>query len=156
MIFCADQLMCQMHDFGGSLNIPLELIPLLYCIAYTGSVYLTLMITVDRLIAVSMPIRAKSILTSNRTLFSILALGIFSVALNFTRWIESIEWKYPNEGRYWNFHRRPSLYASSEYNTIYHLYVWNVFMYLIPFVLVIVLNIKIWCEVNLIYLLINL
>jgi len=106
---------------------------------------------VDRVIAVSMPLRAKTILTSKRTLLNILAMGVFSVLLNFPRWIESIRWEYPIEGRFWNFYEPRSLVLIKEYRTIYQLYGWSFFMYVIPFALMMILNIKIWWEVGSIY-----
>jgi len=109
-----------------------------------------MLINVDRFIAVSMPLRAKSILTSERTLTNILALGVFTVVLNIPRWLESIAWHYPLEGRYWNFEYTRSWIVSEEYRTIYHLYAWSIFMYVIPFALMMVLNVKIWWEVRLI------
>jgi len=116
-------------------------------VAYTGSVYLTVLITIDRFIAVKMPLRAKAILTPKRTVLNVLALGIFSLALNFPRWIESVRWKYAHEGRYWNFYHRQSLATISEYRRIYHLYGWSFVMYVIPMSLMMVLNVMIWWEV---------
>ena len=119
-----------------------------YCLAYTGSVYLTLLLTVERFVAVCMPFRAKSFLNSRRTKCWIGVIFLFSILLNSPRWIESYAWNYAYDSRYWNCFHTPSLMNIEEYITIYHLYIWTALMYVIPFIMIVCLNFKIWSQVS--------
>ncbi len=57
-------------------------------IAQTGSVYLTLCVSIERYVAVCLPLRARSICTFGRARCFVVLIGLFAVLYNVTRFLE--------------------------------------------------------------------
>ena len=70
--------------------------------AQTASVYLTVAITVERYVAVCLPLKARSLCTHKRARWCVLAVFSFAVLYNFTRFFEYRHdtvyiWEYVSE-----------------------------------------------------------
>lgn len=72
------------------LSAPLqsEYIALVGMIAQTGSVYLTLCVSIERYVAVCLPLRARSICTFGRARCFVALIGVFALLYNVTRFLE--------------------------------------------------------------------
>ncbi len=57
-------------------------------IAQTGSVYLTLCVSIERYVAVCLPLRARSICTFGRARWFVLMIGLFALLYNIPRFWE--------------------------------------------------------------------
>ena len=69
-------------------------------IAQTGSVYLTLCVTIERYVAVCLPLKARSLCTFGRARYYVLCIGVFALLYNIPRFWE-VTWEtvyYPELG----------------------------------------------------------
>jgi 7 transmembrane receptor (rhodopsin family) len=121
------------------------------CEAYTCSVYATVLISLERFIAVVWPLKSRQLLSSRNIKMWITGVLVFAISLNSTRWIESYEWtSYSATSESWNDYYKPTLMRIQAYRTIYHGWIWTTFMYIFPFVFIGFFNYKLVRHVRLI------
>ncbi|XP_065201040.1 FMRFamide receptor isoform X2 [Planococcus citri] len=119
-------------------------------ISQTVSVYLTLIVTLERFVAVCHPLQARSLCTCGRARLYVIVVIIFSVCYNITRFWEvdileckhilydvSIYRVYPSKLR-----------NNTLYIKIYIHWMYLIFMYFIPFGFLSVLNTAIYRQVR--------
>ncbi len=128
-------------------------------LAYTGSVYATVLLTLERYVAVCWPLKARLWLRPQRAALITLAVLLFAVLLNLPRWFEgygslktvgqhSFDGK---QGAIWKFNRTSdasNVLLQESYRKYYHGWVWLTLMYALPIPLLTFLNYKIWTEVS--------
>ena len=98
-------------------------------------IYLTIAVSMDRLILVKFPLKAKQILTPRTTLIAILLIYIFSILYCIPYWLEQ---------RYDPVHKRCQLTEIGKKIHIYiRIYIYIPVVYLFPFVVLTCINITI-------------
>jgi hypothetical protein len=127
--------------------------PFLYPIAMilqTVSVYLTLMVALERFVAVCHPLRARSLCTCGRARFYMIVVIIFSVLYNITRfWEVALCQCIHNQFKTAVYKVYPSfLRKNPSYIKIYIHWMYLIFMYFIPFGFLTVLNTAIYRQVG--------
>lgn len=127
--------------------------PFLYPVAMilqTVSVYLTLMVALERFVAVCHPLRARSLCTCGRARFYMIVVIIFSVLYNITRfWEVALCECVHNDYNVPVYRVHPSsLRNNPSYIKIYIHWMYLIFMYFIPFGFLTVLNTAIYRQVS--------
>lgn len=119
-------------------------------ISQTVSVYLTLIVTLERFVAVCHPLQARSLCTCGRARLYVIFVIIFSVLYNITRF-----WEVEVRECIHNYHEvliyrvYPSaLRNNGYYIKIYIHWMYLIFMYFIPFGFLSVLNTAIYRQVS--------
>lgn len=109
-------------------------------IAQTGSIYLTVTVTVERYVAVCIPLKARSLCTYGRAKIYVLAVALFSVVYNLPRFWE-VSYKECNiEDTFFVIVAPSALRQSRFYIQIYIMWLYLLIMYLIPFLSLMVFN----------------
>ena len=142
--------------------------------AYTGSVYMTVILTLERFVAVCWPLKSSRILTDRKSAMGILIVLVGSILLNLPRWNEAqsstvkptevefgvdiyyrvyIEPKNPIGWKRTRDFGEVDLLQYKNYRQYYHGWLWLTLMYGIPIPLLIILNFKIWIQVRYVILL---
>nr|XP_053655706.1 FMRFamide receptor-like [Cherax quadricarinatus] len=117
-------------------------------IAQTGSVYLTVTVTVERYIAVCRPLRARSLCTYGRAKIYVISVAFFSIIYNFPRfWEVSYEECYVMNERF-VIVVASELRQNQYYIQIYIMWMYLIVMYLVPFLSLMVFNVFIYREVR--------
>ena len=119
-------------------------------IAQTGSVYLTLCVTVERYVAVCLPLRARSICTYTRACIYVAVIAAFSTLYNLPRFWE-VTWKTISYGESIGNETvvvPTSLRNDEVYIGIYITWLYLVVMYIVPFLSLAVFNLLIYFEVR--------
>ncbi|KAK8718874.1 hypothetical protein OTU49_014403 [Cherax quadricarinatus] len=117
-------------------------------IAQTGSVYLTVTVTVERYIAVCRPLRARSLCTYGRAKIYVISVAFFSIIYNIPRfWEVSYQECYMN-GEKSSFVVASELRLNQYYIEIYIMWMYLIVMYLVPFLSLIVFNFFIYQKVR--------
>lgn len=119
-------------------------------ISQTVSVYLTLIVTLERFVAVCHPLQARSLCTCGRARLYVIVVIVFSVLYNMTRFWEvmivecmHVEIKRPVKRVF------PSpLRNNRVYINVYIHWMYLIFMYFIPFGFLAVLNTAIYRQVS--------
>lgn len=101
------------------------------------AIYLTCAVTVDRWIYLKWPLKADSICTITSTIRVIFFIFLFCVAYNFPRWFE-VETIVNNSSFYQA--KLTSLSMNYYYNIIYQRYCYIIFVYGIPFLVLLIVN----------------
>lgn len=127
--------------------------PVIYPIAMisqTVSVYLTLTVTLERFVAVCHPLQARSLCTYGRARAYVVAIIVFSVLYNITRFWEVTVQKCMHVGYdQYVYQVYPSeLRNDKTYISIYIHWMYLVIMYFIPFGSLAVLNAAIYNQVS--------
>ncbi|XP_050521591.1 FMRFamide receptor [Daktulosphaira vitifoliae] len=128
--------------------------PVVYPIAMisqTVSVYLTLTVTLERFVAVCHPLQARSLCTYGRARAYVIAIIVFSVLYNITRfWEVRVQKCLHSEYNQYVYQVYPSeLRNDKSYISIYIHWMYLVIMYFIPFGSLAVLNAAIYNQVRL-------
>ncbi|XP_050392522.1 FMRFamide receptor [Patella vulgata] len=109
-------------------------------IAQMGSVYATVILTVERFIAVAYPMKARIICTLSNSRNFMIGVFIFSVAFNIPRCLRSLIITPPM-----NVTANDSI-PSDNYNflymRVYEIYLTTILYFLIPYTLIVILNIR--------------
>lgn len=131
-----------------------RLVPIVYPLAMmlqTASAYLTLTVSLERFVAVCHPLRARSLCTCGRARIYVIAIMVFSFIYNLPRFWEAVvvPESYPGT----NITIRcaiPSKLRSenSDYISAYVHWCYLIFIYLIPFFSLAVLNLAIYKQVG--------
>ncbi|CAL8143759.1 unnamed protein product [Orchesella dallaii] len=128
-------------------------VPYLYPIsitAQTGSVYLTLAVTIERYIAVCHSLKARSICTWRRARICVATVFLFSIVYNLPRWWEVIAIPVcdPVNNMTIYMNEKSAMRDDPTYVTVYITWAYLVVMYLIPFSGLVVFNLAIYRQVR--------
>lgn len=146
------------YPYSGALftyyyNVYPHIAPIVYPLAtavQTASVYLTLTVSLERFVAVCHPLRARSLCTYGRARIYVIAIIIFSILYNLPRlWESTIQSE-------WSYEHNITIYCPLQsafrdnplYKTIYIHWLYLIFLYLLPFVGLAVLNAAIYRQVS--------
>lgn len=117
--------------------------------AQTASIYLTLMVSLERYVAVCHPLRARALCTYGRSKFYVIFCAVFGVLYNVVRlWeIEVIAYQHPQLGLI--FCVAPTaLRLDAQYKKIYIHWGYLMINYFIPFIGLLVFNVMIYNQVR--------
>jgi hypothetical protein len=106
------------------------------------AIYLTCAVTCDRWIYLKWPLKADLICTIRTTLKIILSIFVFCVVYNLPRWFE-VETTLVNNNSSFYQAKLTSLSKNVYYHMIYQRYCYIIFVYGIPFLILLVVNIGI-------------
>ena len=127
--------------------------PLIYpvgLIAQSSSVYLTLLVTVERYIAVCSPLTARSVCTYGRARSCVLLISLAALLYNIPRFLE-VTWvsTYDELSRENRTEVTPTpLRQNPMYISIYITWLYLVVMYIVPFVSLALLNLRIYVQIR--------
>ncbi len=119
-------------------------------IAQTGSVYLTLVVTIERYVAVCQPLRARYLCTYGRARLYVAVVGLFATLYNIPRFFE-IDTVEIFDNRYNEtelFFGPTDLRNDPTYVNVYISTLYLVFMYIVPFTSLAAFNLLIYREVK--------
>lgn len=130
-----------------------HIVPVVYPLSMatqTASAYLTLTVTLERFVAVCHPLRARSLCTYGRARVYVVVIIIFSVVYNFPKlWEASVKSQWYEEENITVYCLRPSkLRTNMIYVNVYVHWCYLIFMYVIPFGSLAVLNAAIYRQVS--------
>uniref|UniRef100_A0A6A7G2Q3 FMRFamide receptor-like n=1 Tax=Hirondellea gigas TaxID=1518452 RepID=A0A6A7G2Q3_9CRUS len=118
-------------------------------VAQTGSVYLTVTVTVERYVAVCHPLKARSLCTFGRAKIYVGAVALFSLLYNLPRFAEVTYKRCNVDGVEFTTVVMTDLRRSASYIQIYITWLYLVVMYLLPFISLLVFNAFIYKQVRL-------
>ncbi|XP_073946802.1 FMRFamide receptor-like [Choristoneura fumiferana] len=119
-----------------------RLAPLAYplaLVAQTVSVYLTLVVTAERWVAVCRPLRARALCTPRRARAAVAAVAAFSLAYNAPKFLEVKVTRYAVDGDE-IYCVEASPFRTELYVVVYVHWLYLLVMYAVPFTLLAVLN----------------
>lgn len=117
--------------------------------AQTASIYLTLMVSLERYVAVCHPLRARALCTYGRSKFYVIFCAVFAVLYNLVKlWeIRVVAYDSPRLGMIYCV-TSTELRKNSEYITIYIHWCYLVVNYFIPFIGLLIFNLLIYRQVR--------
>ncbi|KAG8186962.1 hypothetical protein JTE90_005737 [Oedothorax gibbosus] len=148
--------MLGLHKLGYKLDIlrsyTFDAFPFVVLVAYpvgliaqTGSVWMTVGVTVERYVAVCHPLRARFLCTHRRARLCTVAVAVLAIAYNAPRFLE-IQLVRVAPGQYV---AKPSQFRMNRlYYKVYYIWLYLFVMYFIPFLTLAVLNCCIWRAVR--------
>lgn len=136
-----------------SLAISPYVIPFAYpigLIAQTGSVWTTVAVTVERYIAVCHPLKAKSMCTYRRARLFNAIIMTMSIIYNIPRFLEVEHAEIYSAELNRTIYKvvASQLRVNKLYYEVYHIWLYLLVMYFIPFLVLTILNIYIWRTVR--------
>lgn len=119
-------------------------------VAQTASVYLTLTVSLERFVAVCHPLRARSLCTYGRARMYVIGIIIVSVLYNLPKlWEANIKEEWYSEGNVTIYCPRASCFRLNElYKTVYIHWMYLIFLYLLPFTGLGIINAAIYRQVR--------
>ncbi|XP_049887677.1 FMRFamide receptor-like [Pectinophora gossypiella] len=118
-------------------------------VAQTMSVYLTLIVTVERWVAVCHPFRAKALCTSSRARWYVLGTALFALLYNIPKFFEAEVYPETRDNVTDVIYCvRSTEFRSETYVVVYIHWLYLVVMYIVPFSLLAVLNARIVRQVR--------
>lgn len=130
-----------------------HLVPIIYPLAtivQAASAYLTLTVSLERFVAVCHPLKVRSLCTYGRARLYVVGIIAFSVLYNVSRFWESsiqTEW-WPERNVTVYCPTASSMRGNAMYRTIYIHWCYLIFIYLLPFVGIAVLNAAIYRQIR--------
>lgn len=110
-------------------------------VAQTMSVYLTLIVTVERWVAVCHPFRAKALCTSSRARWYVLGTALFALAYNAPKFFEAEVYRVEgSDGDAVYCVRAYTAFRNETYVVVYIHWMYLLVMYIVPFSALAVLN----------------
>lgn len=130
-----------------------HIVPVVYPLAsmvQTASVYLTLTVSLERFVAVCHPLRARSLCTCGRAKLYVVGIIVFSIVYNLPKFFEAtIQTEWYAEGNVTVYCARPThLRLNEVYVNVYIHWCYLIFVYLLPFLSLAVLNACIYRQVS--------
>lgn len=118
-------------------------------VVQTASVYLTLTVSLERFVAVCHPLRARSLCTYGRARMYVVAIIVFSAMYNLPKlWESTIKEEWYPELNVTVYCPRPSALRENElYIRVYIHWLYLIFLYLLPFLGLAILNAAIYRQV---------
>ncbi|QQP56689.1 Uncharacterized protein FKW44_001440, partial [Caligus rogercresseyi] len=119
-------------------------------IAQTGSAYLTLCVTIERYVAVCLPLRARSLCTYGRARCYVICIGIFAIVYNLPRFWE-VTWETTYYSEFDSNYTQvvaTDLRSDPTYISIYITWMYLVVMYFFPFFCLAAFNLRIYFQVR--------
>ncbi|XP_041974311.1 FMRFamide receptor-like [Aricia agestis] len=117
--------------------------------AQTMSVYLTLIVTVERWVAVCHPFRAKALCTSSRARWYVLGTAAFALAYNAPKFFEAeVVAEAGADGEVIYCVRADTRFRTDRYVAVYIHWMYLVVMYIVPFSALAALNARIVRQVR--------
>ncbi|XP_068245096.1 FMRFamide receptor-like [Palaemon carinicauda] len=117
-------------------------------IAQTGSIYLTVTVTVERYVAVCLPFRARTLCTYGRARIYVVAVALFSIVYNLPRFWEVTYQECQNGEDVVVFVVPSALRKNPHYKEVYIMWMYLVVMYLVPFLSLLIFNSFIYGKVR--------
>ena len=119
-------------------------------IVQTGSVYLTLAVTMERFVAVCLPFRARSLCTYGRARYAVILIAVFATVYNLPRFWEVYGKTvvYPEFNRTITNVEPTKLRNHPIYISVYITWAYLIFMYFIPFIGLAIFNLLIYRQVR--------
>ncbi|XP_022113137.1 FMRFamide receptor-like [Pieris rapae] len=119
-------------------------------VAQTMSVYLTLIVTVERWVAVCHPFRAKALCTSSRARWYVLGTAVFALIYNAPKFLEAevVEERDIETGEVIYCVQADMRFRNETYVAVYIHWMYLVVMYIVPFSLLAALNARIVRQVR--------
>ncbi|XP_053601374.1 FMRFamide receptor [Plodia interpunctella] len=108
--------------------------------AQTMSVYLTLIVTIERWVAVCHPFRAKALCTSSRARWYVLGTAAFALIYNAPKFFEAEVYPSIDDGEIIYCVRSDIDFRTASYVAIYIHWMYLIVMYIVPFSALAVLN----------------
>ncbi|XP_068219857.1 FMRFamide receptor-like isoform X1 [Palaemon carinicauda] len=139
------------NSISWYVNGLLEAMPTVFplgIIARTGSIYLTLILTVERYVAVCLPFRFRSLVTYGRARILVMAAAVFSVLYNLPRFWEHYYEEHQRDGKKFFLIKPTALRQNYVYQQVYITWIYLIVQYLIPFLSLLILNSQIYLEVR--------
>lgn len=117
--------------------------------AQTASIYLTLMVSLERYVAVCHPLRARALCTYGRSKFYVIFCAVFAILYNMVKlWeIRVVAYDSPRLGMIYCV-APTELRNNSQYITIYIHWCYLVVNYFIPFIGLLIFNLLIYNQVR--------
>lgn len=110
-------------------------------VAQTMSVYLTLIVTVERWVAVCHPFRAKALCTSSRARWYVLGTALFALAYNAPKFLEAEVFRVEGaDGDAIYCVRAYTAFRNPTYVVVYIHWMYLIVMYIVPFSALAALN----------------
>lgn len=130
-----------------------HIVPVIYPLSMatqTASAYLTLTVTLERFVAVCHPLRARSLCTYGRARIYVVVIIIFSFVYNFPKlWEASVKTQWLEDDNITVYCVRPSDIRKNDiYVSVYVHWCYLIFMYVVPFGSLAVLNAAIYRQVS--------
>ncbi|XP_044757037.1 FMRFamide receptor [Coccinella septempunctata] len=147
-----------LHPYSGALStyyyfIYPHIVPVVYplaLISQAASAYLTFFVSLERFVAVCHPLKVRSLCTYGRARFYVIGIICVSALYNISRfWESSIQAEWWPEQNITVYCPSPSyLRRNPTYRTIYIHWCYFIFIYLIPFMGIAVLNAMIYRQIR--------
>ncbi|KAM3955038.1 FMRFamide receptor [Aphomia sociella] len=116
--------------------------------AQTMSVYLTLIVTVERWVAVCHPFRARALCTSSRARWYVIGTAAFALAYNAPKFFEAELYTRIKDGEIIYCVQPDWEFRTESYVAIYIHWMYLIVMYIIPFSALAALNVRIVTQVR--------
>lgn len=108
--------------------------------AQTMSVYLTLIVTIERWVAVCHPFRAKALCTSSRARLYVFGTATFAFAYNFPKFFEAEVYERVADGEVVYCVKSDDSFRTEAYIAVYIHWMYLIVMYIVPFTALAALN----------------
>ncbi|KAK9497380.1 hypothetical protein O3M35_004712 [Rhynocoris fuscipes] len=134
----------RVYPFLSTVVYPIALI------AQTCTVYLTLTVTLERFVAVCHPLQARSFCTYGRAKLYVILIIIFSILYNLSRfWEVKVEVEYDMDYNVTMYTPVPSSLRNNQmYISVYIHWLYLLFIYFLPFIILAVLNTAIYMQIR--------
>ena len=122
-------------------------------IVQTGSVYLTMAVTLERFVAVCLPFRSRSLCTYGRARYGVILIAFFSLVYNLPRFWE-VKWEtsYPYGANVTEISITQAIPTVIRmhpiYISVYYTWAYLIFMFFVPFSCLAIFNLLIYRQVR--------